>query len=342
MGDKFPSDPRRELARRQEGALAIVAQQFASEGQFPEALELVRRSEGFNVENLNTLMKVWREAEDEAIRSQAAELFESYLARVPDAKYLAIVQEHALNPSHAALPSSFIEGIRRRRKELDPEWDGVMEPFRAFMRRLYKKPVESIEESDTALTLAAASAEPQSAEAYFKRYLELGGDPENPRYLRIRLNKILRGEDTSGTPEEYLPRLMKRVGAQEFQRWVRSNTKRGLEGYKTEEFARTVLAFYVSSYPLLSDFEWLFITDRALDLSDYELRRICFEYWKARPRDEQAQRLFETLSGQMARGKGPRGSGDFHNPVYDRLETSSAMNADAGMSLSGWVQKVIG
>lgn len=201
------------------------------------------------------------------------------------------------------VPHEIEEKIKKQIREVDPSWVGLTETPAMMQqeeqRILRQKPVEEIEDAETALTLASG-AKAQDRFRFIQQYLKLGGNPRRPKYLRIHLNSVFNNPEDDAEPFPLIQTLFEETHFAEFKAWVLRNS------VSTSTIPSKIAALVLSSFVVLAEDklkeeEWSYVGERALALGQNDLARSAYAYLK---KDEhrktpQGQKTFELLSGTL-------------------------------------------
>ena len=333
--------------------LGRIASEFAHSKRYTEAFELVKRSGSGIHKNLDTLLEIYREGPSE-LRESAGDTFVQYVADQERFGILMNIYRSIQSLRNGPVSEELGEAVASRMHVLDPSWDeSSEEPKNKEIRYEEQKgrevPVEDLTDPEDCLRLWAAVNRTEK-QKYLNRYLELGGSVNDVRYLKGRLDNIRAGIERSNDGKELISRLSEQLGPTEFRKWIRKHTQDKIKRKKDEVeyftprgFLRMALAAYIacSSDELDMD-DWSYISERAVQIDDGDLQRICFEYLGRVQRDEHAQRVFSLLVAHGAAGKEIKISTpkSMVNPVYDptgRVPVSRAAAQAAGI----WAQDVL-
>ena len=344
-----PEELRQRTLNRQEVQLATIARKFLDEGKPMEALALVQSSKGFVWVNLVTLVGIYI-AEPDKLGNTAASLFSEYIKKSFNFDEVMHVLLYVKNQRRNSLPQHFNDVIEARLRELKPEWDGNADTRAKDLmdekKRLTKLPIENITDPATCLDLAGSGTKSQKRR-YLARFLELGGNPDDEKYIKIRLNGILLGIEEAGDARNLIARLAKHMDSFSFRKWIRDNSKKRIKGVIQipASFSRLVLASYVAAdSEKIDGTDWLYIAKRSIQLQETELQRICFEYLKRIPRDEKMQEILDVLMRKFTADTDERASvsdRSLTNPIYVQLAARVPINKAAALAITSWARNVL-
>ncbi len=329
------------LRGEQENAISIAARKALDKGSTITALSLLESATIFLPTNLMTIMAALSfQSSDKGLMPRATTLFHRYLALCKNTNSLASCAIWSKNPSRErSIPASIKKAIDDRRRELEPNWDGVWQDpgtgkANISLVVLGKDPMEI---SDPALCLIAAS-QTRDWIPWIERYLELGGDPNNPKYLKTWAS---RGVILKGKPSKLLVRMLREftmVGnVEEVRKFLRRITPiRDHVGVKSPNyrFARFALLFYCQCERLEHTIEdWVHIAKSAMYLNLPIIERIVEQILTGKTLPIATKKAFGQLIAQngvirVAHGKEENVSFG-KNPLWNEVEKFAPINSDA-------------
>ncbi|MES2225212.1 MAG: hypothetical protein V4480_00185 [Patescibacteria group bacterium] len=338
-----------QLRHAHEQLAQKLAREFLDAGNPAQALALLRNSSRTTTTNLTMLIGIWA-ADPENSGDEAQQLFASYAGRADSFNLLMDTLRYIRSPKRGPLPASFAGITESRMRELNPEWDGTPDTRHqehdAERIRLSNSPPEQISDPTLCLELAFVASATTAAAAFLNRYVELGGSPDDEKYLRTVLNLIQRGRWPVKDAAELIEKLAQRIPPESFRRWARKHSiDSPKDGYfqVPSAFSRLVLANYIQVDPShLDEADWLYISTRSLEIGERALMEACFEHLKGIVRTEESQRVFEDLFRKVSKtpedgmSEADRQLG---NKIYNQLSTRTAVNRDA--AIVAWAHEVI-
>lgn len=345
MGEKFPQAPQGTKSSQESPqlVLATIAKEFAEKSQYAEAIELVKRSGSGIRKNLSTLLYIHRN-EPGDLGPEVDKIFKEYIQSEENLGVLVRLYESAHNNARGKVSEELLTSIEHRLQTIDANWRELQNT--PAQRSL--PPAEEITDPNAALNAASDSKRNQKSD-YFKRYLELGGDEKDLRYLKIRLNAILLGADSPENLPDLVRNLSDQLGGEGFKAWVQKNTRDKFNYHRTDDFTvprgfiRIVLAQYilVSGEKMDVD-DWSYIAERAVRIDDGDLLRVCVEQLSQSPHSTVAQKALALIAengwvAHQAKAATPKSMvNDFYEPT-GRTPVSKEAARAAGM----WAESVM-
>lgn len=177
------------------------------------ALTIIEQIPVFLPLNLTTVMAIISfQAKGKDLRARAMSLFHAYLSLCTNPNAL---QEAGIWVRRSIrcrfIPDELVDCIDARRIELDPDWDGIWRDTSVVgsiagskdMEAQRQMKPEEVEDTEVCLNIASQTGR------WFKwmdRYIELGGDPQNPKYLKIWVSK---GVSRDKKPSQIMIKMLK-------------------------------------------------------------------------------------------------------------------------------------
>lgn len=292
--------------RNREGAATMEAARGALDNGRPDvALALIAQISGFYVENLITLMGVLALHASDSINGIAYTLFTQHLSRCSQSRELVHAVLWARNPKRcASLPEAVRSLMDDRRRELEPEWNGVWENLGSqdwvnAMRYSTMRPEEAYNIA-TCIT-AAKNALGNDVLPWLQRYANLGGNTKHPAYLTVYLSHVV---FLQTPPSEHIKktlRLYTTVGdISKVRKFLRNITDPlyNRSGVKVHQsLSRYALLLYCGCDRLDHNIhDWTHIAKSALSFGHGVIQRIALRALVTMERTQQAQEVFDRLT----------------------------------------------
>jgi len=334
------------LLNQQEQQLASLARSFVDQNppKSVEAFELIKRSKVFFAQNLVTLSLISTAAPE--LRNEVNIVFDEYITKADSFKQLMNVLLFVKNPKREFLYYAYGESIEDRMRELEPKWDGSVNTQDKDQMdeklRLLQIPVDQINDPVVCLELAAFS---KDKEKYLERFLQVGGSEEDETYLKIRINEIMYYPQKGNTLRALVGRLSRHMSPVSLRSWIRDHTKIAEDPNRRLEpkNSRVILAVYIDSQPeQMDEVDWLYLAERATQLQEIQLQRICFDYLKSIQRTPLQQRVFEPLLRKFARESSEDASASRKQDAHPIFDLGAApVNKSAALEVGRWAQSVL-
>jgi len=194
----------KKLQRQQDQARVDAARKALDEGNAKKALSFLDEVSECWSQNLITLMGVVGfHSEKVNLANRATSLFYQHLKLCTNVKILSGPALWLRNPKRArSIPLEFKLAIDNRRRQLQPDWDGVwLDPGLGSSNKipiiLTKQPNEVF---DAKLCLGAAE-QAKNWDPWIQRYQALGGDCSDPKYFKFWAAKIVSAEHKKPSPK---------------------------------------------------------------------------------------------------------------------------------------------
>ncbi len=347
------NDKEIRLLRQREQASSNLARKALDNGDAATALSLIKCATQFWPQNLVIFMSVIGfHQHDRILVTQAYALFGKQLEFCTKPSALPQVALWARNPSRKkSIPDQLRDAIDRRRRELEPTWDGVWfdggtAPSNQSLANLRKHP-NDIHIASDCLVIANQVAD---WGPWVNRYCSLGGSLQNPAYLKLLVAKAVTAS-TSPTPR--IKGLLKKFTAlgdvSEVRRFLRSITpaRSGAKGINPNlELARHALYLYGECERLQHTVEdWVHIARSALYLEETASARIAQRILAGVQKSPDVEKVLQQLTlmnGPILVTQSPRDDvGIRNNPIWESLCSRIPVNADAGKIFSAYSRSKI-
>lgn len=343
-----------KLRRLQEQASATTARKALDLGNAAEALSIVEEATEFWPQNLIIFMSVIGFYDNQKVLvKRAYHLFRNQLAFCSNVNSLSQLVLWIRNPSRAkSIPNQLKEAIDRKRKEMQPDWDGIWVdggtgPNNRSLAMKEKLPDE-VHNTDDCLIMASQAS---NWGPWINRYCFLGGSTENKAYLKLMVAKAV-SLSKSPTPRiKGLLRKFTKIGdISEVRRFLKNitPTHRSLKGIELNpELARYALYLYAECERLEHTAkDWVHIARSALYLNQRVLMRITHRILAEVERNADVDEVLEQLvirNGQMMVTDSVRNDvGIQGNSIWESLYHRIPVNADARKILSVYSRKRMG
>lgn len=323
--------PENGLRRQQEQILVNLARQ-ALDGDRPiDALSLLERVSSFWQQNLITLLILLTNERVEAhVKKRALALFHKQLSLCTNPTGLVHAALWVRNPVRMwQIPMHLQTMIDNRRKSVEPDWDGVwdnpgMGTSNVGLEIVKKSPEEVFDSNDCLI----AASQVGNWNPWLKRYRELGGGLEEPRYMKLWIARtVARGREPDPQVKEMLKKYCNVGNFDEVRAFLRHITPTRHHFSRRDPnhaFAKYVLLVYCAWERLQHDAsDWVHIAQSAVYLRHTMLQRIAQRGLAGVPRTPSAHRIFEELNaihgeiritGSSKKDIGPRG-----NPIWQSV-----------------------
>jgi hypothetical protein len=334
-------DPQEKIRGKQERALADAARGFVNDGDTTSALLLLERATMFLGQNLITIMIIIHDqfrVQSEYLK-RASVLFNKHLmlcVRPTDLIGPALWVRNPIREN--ALPSELKTAIDSRRRSLERGWDGVWRNLgleRSSARAVLMQRPEDVFDPNACLI---AAGQVRNWNPWFDRYRVLGGDPEDPKYLKLWVARVS-SRQKRPTPKikAMLRKYAEAAPIGEVRTFLRHITpvKKCREGKDpNRDLAAYALLIYCGLERLEHDLEdWVHIAKSALYLEHITVQRIAQRYLAGLERTPSAQQVFEALiqrNGAIPVTRCPKDDIGLHsNPIWRSVYPLLPVDANA-------------
>lgn len=317
------------LRVRQEFLAAGQARLCLENKQYDTAMQLASGIQSLNVNIYSTLAEI--ALFDPKQTARALEILHKRITSDHSAIRLLDFLSWVRKPVRKEIFQHLDSPISDRIRAIFPEWNGELPNTLQVKKDAHEKAMslsmKEIAHPEDCLTYAA-TAPFKKKPAYLRRYRELKGNEEDPRYLKIRLNNITHEAETVTKNEllKLMVSLSKQLGPREFRKWAERNSnwgnKRG-ENDLESVYGRYVLATYCAAQQAqFSITQWQYVARVGLRIDDEYLRQICY----ARVSQSDMQNMADTVVGE-----------------YRKIMHNSQPNIlDPQQELSVWSKNVMG
>jgi len=288
---------------KQQKILVDSARKAMDEGRVIEALSLIERIPNFWTGNIITIMITFCTHPTDDEKMWAYALLRKHLKKCSDAAGLVSAALWVDNPKRSRwLPIELKQLIDGRRRYLEPDWNGIWDNQSAksipqqYSSNKHICPDE-ISNSDACLDLANQTS---SWKPWIKRYLDLGGSTENPKYLKAMLSRAAsKREGLSFKTKKMFHQYSKIEKAAKLRSFLRHITpaRKSRKGYDiNEDVAKYALLIYCSCERLEHGIDdWIHIAQSSLYLKHVTIQKIAQRGLAGSERTFSAHNLFEKL-----------------------------------------------
>ncbi|MBU6231097.1 MAG: hypothetical protein KGI45_01075 [Patescibacteria group bacterium] len=270
-----------KLRRRQEQASATAARKALDANNAAEALHLIDGAVEFWPQNLIIIMSVIGfHSQKRPLVEKAYRLFGIQLDLCSNVCSLVHLALWVRNPSRAkSIPYQLKEAIDRRRFKLEPDWDGKwvnagLGPNNLSLALITNRP-DDVHNPADCLTAASQTG---NWFPWINRYRFLGGDSDDPAYLKLMVAKAV----ASGrTPKRYFKSMLKKFAhlgrIQEVRKFLIriTPTRSSLKGFDLNpDMAICALRIYSECERLQHTVDdWVHIANSALYLGELSVAK---------------------------------------------------------------------
>lgn len=344
-------DTSERIRKQQEQASALAARRALDEDNPTKALLLAAQVTEFWPQNIVTLLAIIGfHSQDHSLVRQAQTLFATQLKLCTNAKSLVQIGVWMDNPRRKkSLPDYLRTALDTQRKMLEPDWDGKwVDPGLASSNKaltiINKHPSEVHDPIDCLI----AASQVGNWDPWIRRYDELNGSHEDPRYLKLMVAKFVpSAERPSYRIKDLLKKFTRTASAPEVRRFLRSITPtRATAGEKSPNpyLAYYALFLYCECERLEHTvMDWVHVAESALFLDHYTVARAVQRILAEAELDPAAELVYARLvqkNGQIQRSLspladiGPRGS-----PIWQSIYHRIPVNTDAAKILSSYSRR---
>ena len=293
------------LINQQHYTMAQAARTALNQGDSVTALSLTRKVGIFLPDNLITIMSVFCTHPTQDMRYRALALFKHQLMQCTNTSGLLSLALWVRNSKREFfLPVELKQLIDERRLTLEPHWDGVWgnPGFESAQKTLNTfRGLHPTEVHDPETCLNAAAQRKDDEDLWLIRYLSLGGNPENPKYLKIKVAKVFASpsEKPTKASRQALRRYSEVAPSGEVRRFFRKLTplKNSYKKSCNKHMGRYALFLYCNCERIiLVPEDWVHIAYSALCLKEVVVQRIAQRTLASLNRTSKAQSIFEKLS----------------------------------------------
>lgn len=325
--------------RYQEHLLSTEVRKLCEAGSFNESLKLLERFENFFSTNLVTLVKIYAFTLDEEIKAKAILLFIQYTQKADTVNKLLNIAGYLTSLRCASLDKVFLNTVSIRRFALEPGWNGewVASSINGQVKMgliINKKPHE-VHDPDVCLDMAAQI---KDHSLWIVRYFEIGGQENNPKYLKILIGFwATRNNAPPKNIKKALVRYIEIVNELEARRYLRNLTK--LKTSKKRCVANMyiinmALHFYGSTKKfVLAEDDWVHIGKCSISLQNEVVQKLVLRNLAMIKRAPSTQLLFDELIKMHGFPNLKLGIQEdariANNPVWDNIFLRLPVNADA-------------
>lgn len=323
-----------------------VARKTLDEGNPINALELVSKISSFRPSALITLMIIALVKQDDSdVCREALRLFWEQVNQCPKVTTLIPAALWLQHPRGTFLSPGFSQALAARRRQLEPGWNGTWENpglAQAAILELKDKHPDQVHDTGVCLALAAQSG---CWQKWMKRYEDLGGNTDDPKYLKIYISKFFSSAKLKLPPEvkQKLRRYVEVVEEKSARAFLRrlTPTRPSLKGRKfNRSLAQSAMFVFVSSSNLRLDPEdWVHVAAAAFHVGDENIQRIILRTLFEMDRTPAMQTVFEQLI-KLHGLPNPRITAleelryRIYNPIWEQLIASTPVDANARMILA--------
>ncbi len=342
-------DRQKGLRRVREATEAKHAREALDIGNAAEALSIIERALEYNAQNLISLLSIiCFQNRDQRLVQKATRLFYRDLNLCMNFKLLIPPMQWIQNPKRTrSVPPRLIDAIKARRRNIEPSWNGTWENPGANEKNtvLAKRP----EDVTDPIECLHAAAQTSLWKMWHKRYVELGGDVENPLYLKIWVSKGIE-RDTEPTPriKGLLEKFTLLAGVGEVRKFLRNITpiRNGSEG-KTpnQRIATWALLLYCQCDRLdhTAD-DWVHIAQSAVYLDHLLVARITYRILFDLEKTfviEEVLDLLALKTGRIVPTRSAKSDIGLHNPVLHDVFQLLPDDATSSAILSAYARKTL-
>ena len=345
------SNSEKGLRLQQEHQLAKQAREALNNGQVEVCLELLARSQVFLDNNLVCVLGVFCTRPNDSQRIRAQRLVLRFLQWTEDPKRLDPVAQWLLNPKRNWLSPELLRLVEIRRRELEPSWNGIWgnggRIGQQKVRELFKKNPRSIFDPEECLIVASQVSD---FNPWLQRFLTLGGDPKDPKYLKIRISKAaLKIQPPTARLKEMLQDYCATEKINDLRRFLRNltPTKSVLAWQGVgRKWSRLALLTYCTAERIpLVEADWVHIARCSLILPHTIVQRLAYSGLAAVERSASGQQLFEQLQaihGYMPVVNQPmERTGRIYNSYWEQAHALAPVDANARSILISYVRAEI-
>lgn len=335
------------LCKMQQATMITAARKAMDDDSPFEALKLAERVTDFSTANLITIMSVFCAHPTIHLKNRAFVILRRQLARCSRPIELIPAALWIRNPKRSYfLPKDLQELIDKRRRELESDWNGIWEnPGMKGSVALYKrKSPQEVYDPDDCLTVASQA---RDWNPWLMRYLALGGNANDTRYLKIRIAiaASTRPKKLSSEVKRAIWQYCENASAGNIRKLLRSitPTKETHERRLSPLLARYALLSYCSCEKLEYDAEdWVHIALSSNYLKLPKIRRIAQRGLASAERTPSAQRMLEELiaiDGEIrVTGNAKEDIGFGGNPIWQSVYKLLPIDANARKILMSYAR----
>jgi len=329
------------LRIQQEKLLMDLARRAMDEGDHEAALNMVQRATRCWEHCFVTLLSIVVFGKQDEHKQVATELYIQQLQWCQNINSLRGTALWMRNPVRAYLiPPHHSNALDERRKALEPGWNGVWEEFgrtgsQVAIAITKKNPREVKTPEECLIAISNAG----DWIPWYKRYRELGGDTNDPKFLKVWVAKA--AIKKSGRPKEFVIKALRDfthtasiVEVRKFLRKLTPSTEYLGKKKLNRNLSRHALLLYCECDRLEHTQEdWVHIAESAMYLQLPDIERMVQRILAESERDIEAQAMFEKLverngviqvTNDVLRDIGLRG-----NPIWNSPCTRTPVNGDA-------------
>jgi hypothetical protein len=323
--------------------LAKVSRDFLVERKYAEVLAVMARIPLFLGEMPITIMTVYVQCDDAALRAAAIDSFKKCLQLCTREVMLTSSVMWVLKRKSSAPDLEVFESLlNERRKHIQPDWDGVWDIVSVHANDVLAQVVrdalpEHVHDPETCLKVATQKRR-KDIQAWVDRYFELGGSSTTPSYLKFVVGRASAyGIEPTDEVRRALQMYSSAAPIEEVRKFLRkiAPTRRGTSVMPPNtQLGRYALLVYASCERIRHDCEdWTHIAKSALYCRHVEMQRIAQRGLAGCRRDTIAQNIFLELTrlhGEIAVTANTKQDIRIRgNPVWDRVYHLIPVNADA-------------
>ncbi len=344
-----------KLREQRETALAAVARKALDKGKVEEALSVIGKISGYRAENLITLLGIIGfNCEQGSWMARASRLFDHQLRQCSQPQTLVQVAQWIRNPVRSrSIPPQFKDAVDNRRKKLEPRWDGHWEnpgvaPSNKALEISKKRPEEVFDPKEC---LIAAGQCGNSWGHWIHRYETLGGNTEDPIYLKMVVSKAVNHNvESTARIKGLLRKFVSKGKAATVRSFLRNITPTHGAAEGTDpslEMARYALPLYCQwNYWTHTMEDWMHIAESALYLDQFVITRLLQHILLCEGgMSEQGEEILQRLNrrnGVVDILCSVREDKDlFLDPVWEIVYSSVHTNADAKKILAAYCKQKI-
>jgi len=292
------------LCKKQQAIMITAARKAMDDGSPFEALSLAERVIDFSTANLITILSVFCTHPTIRLKNKALVALRRHLARCSRPLELIHAALWLRNPRRSYfLPEHLQELVDERRRDLEPNWNGIwenpgMKGSSAVIAKYKGKSPQEVYDPDVCII---AASQVRDWNSWLMRYLALGGNADDVRYLKIRIAKAATIWHKKLSPEvrRAIRVYCEKASVGDVRKLLRSITPIEKKTHKrrlTSLLARYALLVYCSCEKLEYDAEdWVHIARSSNFLNLPKLRKIAQRGLASVERTPSAQRVLEEL-----------------------------------------------